>query len=217
MTNPNLTEIVYILDASGSMHSLSNDVIGSFNKTIKDQKEVPGEARVTVVTFNSSPHYVMSGAPITQAPELSHANYQTGGNTALLDAIGDTINLVGSRLAAEAEDNRPGKVIVIIHTDGEENASTRFSFEQIRSMITHQRDTYKWEFVYMGANVDAFDEAKRLGISPRNSLQYRADAVGIKMSGRVMRSVLDQYRATGQTYSDDQDSIADHEEDQDAD
>ena len=160
-----LTCIAVVLDRSGSMAPRRNDVVGGFNSFLREQKAQPGDAIVTLVQFDHEYEIVHDGIPLKEVPELTARTYAPRGNTALLDAVGRAINTVGAKLAATKEKDRPGRVICLIVTDGEENASHEFTKEQIKQMILHQREVYNWDFVFLGANVDAFAEASALGVA----------------------------------------------------
>jgi len=175
--NQDLTEIVFILDRSGSMGGLENDTIGGFNGFVKNQAEA-GQTSLTTVLFDDRYEILHNGINAGNVV-LTGDEYFTRGNTALLDAIGKTINDVGKRLSETPEDQRPGKVIFVITTDGLENASRRFSYNEVKKMITHQTEKYKWEFIFMGANIDVAKEGDRLGICADHSIGYTASAAGI--------------------------------------
>jgi uncharacterized protein YegL len=192
----NLTSINIILDRSGSMTKLSTDTIGGFNKFISDQKLVEGEATLTLATFSSDYKLVYDNLPLKDIKELTVADYPTGGYTALLDAIGKTINDVGAKLAAMKEEDRPSKVIVLIMTDGEENRSTKFTKSAIQEMIKHQEQKYNWTFVYIGANVDAIKEGETIGIRMANSVNYDATKGGLASAYSVVSKNLATHRET---------------------
>jgi uncharacterized protein YegL len=194
MTKENFTSINVVIDRSGSMGHLTHDTIGSFNSFLTEQKAVPGEAAFTLCTFNQDYSLVHDFIKLGAAPDLDAKTYRPSGNTALFDAVGTTINSVGARLAAMPEDERPSKVIFLIITDGMENASTRFTREQIRDLIEHQRTKYSWEFVFMGANIDAVDEGTSIGISAQNSLNYDATSIGTRGLYSNVSSSLSSYR-----------------------
>jgi uncharacterized protein YegL len=179
MMKQNLTEIVFILDRSGSMSDLTNDTIGGFNSFISEQKKVAGEAVLTTVLFNDKYEILHNGIDIKKVAPLTDKEYSARGSTALLDAIGKTINSVGERLASTKEDDRPEKVVFVITTDGEENASVVFSQSQVKAMIEHQTEKYSWQFLFLGANIDAVSTAQSYGINADFASNHTASAVGI--------------------------------------
>lgn len=174
----NYTDISIVLDRSGSMESIKDDTIGGFNSFLSEQKKVPGAATITLAQFDDVYETVYQAIDLQAAPLLNDQTFVPRGTTALLDAIGRTINETGKRLAAMAESNRPAKVIFVILTDGHENASREFSMPQINEMIRRQRDTYSWEFVFLGANQDAIASAGQMGIQAANAMTYAANKVG---------------------------------------
>ncbi len=172
------TDITIILDRSGSMHSIRTDTIGGFNRFLSDQQAAPGEASITLNQFDHEFQRVLTAAPIQSALPLTHATFVPRGNTALLDAIGRSITETGKRLSAINEGQRPGKVAVVIITDGMENASREYTRERINQMISHQRDAYQWEFVFLAANQDAIAVGQSLGVKAANSMTYAANSAG---------------------------------------
>jgi uncharacterized protein YegL len=177
----NSCEIIAILDRSGSMGGLVNDVIGGYNQFIKEQKVLPGEAKVTLVLFDNKIEIPYSGMKIQDVPELTKEVYFARGMTSLLDAIGQTFNNVGSRLAATPENERPEKVIVLINTDGEENSSKEFNKAKIKEMIEHQEQKYNWQILFLGANIDSVDTARGLGMSNLAfAANFDASNIGVK-------------------------------------
>ncbi|MDG4657260.1 VWA domain-containing protein [Ectobacillus antri] len=177
--NRNLTEIVFLLDRSGSMSGLESDTIGGFNALIRKQNQMEGETKVTVVLFDDEYEVVWDGVD-AKGLTLTEKEYQVRGCTALLDAIGKSIIEVGRRLSQTNEAQRPGKVIFAITTDGEENASQEFTYKKIKEMITHQQEIYSWEFLFLGANIDAAQEAKSIGIHAENAFEFRACESGVQ-------------------------------------
>jgi len=173
----NLTEIVFILDRSGSMGGLENDTIGGFNGFVKKQVKA-GQTSLTTVLFDDKYEILHNGVDAGNVT-LTDREYFTRGSTALLDAVGKTINDVGKRLYETAEESRPGKVIFVITTDGLENASREFSYDEVKRMITHQTEKYDWEFVFMGANIDVAKEGDKLGIKTDQSFVFESTAKGI--------------------------------------
>ena len=189
-----LTSINVIIDKSGSMGHLATDTMGSFNSFVAEQKLVPGEAVFTLCTFNEHPVLVHDFVKLASVPDLNRKSYYPNGGTALLDAMGTTINSVGAKLSALPEDERPSKVIFLIITDGQENSSRSFTKEQVKSMVEHQRDVYSWEFVFMGANIDAIGEGTSLGISAQNTMNYAPSAVGTRSLYSSVSSSMTGYR-----------------------
>ncbi|GBU27756.1 hypothetical protein R84B8_01297 [Treponema sp. R8-4-B8] len=175
--NQNLTELCIILDRSGSMEGLENDTIGGFNGFVKKQAKA-GQTSLTTVLFDDKYEILHNGVDAGKVV-LTNDEYFTRGSTALLDAVGKTINDVGKRLAETPEDSRPGKVIFVITTDGLENASREFSYDAVKRMITHQTEKYGWEFIFMGANIDAAKEGGRMGISVGRSFNFNASSEGL--------------------------------------
>jgi uncharacterized protein YegL len=195
--NDNLTEIVAILDRSGSMEPLTNDTIGGFNSFLKEQKEVPGEAVLTTVLFNDSYGLLHDRVNIKDVMPVSNNEYVADGSTALLDALGKTINDIGLKLHNTAEDDRPGKVIFFIITDGEENASSEFTNDKVKEMVELQKNTYNWEFIFLGANIDAFSAAKSIGISADRAFDIEGDGLSMKCSTIAMSVAVGNMRRYG--------------------
>lgn len=196
MTKENFTSINVIIDQSGSMHNLTTDTIGGFNTFLSDQKKVEGEAVLTLCTFDTSHRLVHDFAKIDGVPNLDTKTYSPSGGTALLDAMGHTITSVGAKLAAMPEEERPSKVIFLVITDGHENSSRNFRKQQVADMVKHQQDVYNWEFVFMGANIDAMAEGTTLGFSGQNTLNYAPTAAGTKGLYRSISENMSSYRAS---------------------
>ena len=176
--NAHYTEIAFVLDRSGSMNCCQQDAIAGFNQFLADQQETEGLAKLTLVLFDDEYLVPVSSIPVQEVVPLTDDTYQPRGCTALLDAVGQTIDDLGNRLAALTEKDRPGQVIVAILTDGLENASQRFTWKEIAGKIKHQTDTYKWIFLFLGANQDAIATAANLSIAANNAANYVADAAG---------------------------------------
>lgn len=174
----NLTEMVFILDRSGSMQSLTADTIGGFNGMIESQKAEDGEAYVTTVLFDDDYLMLHDHVNIKDVHPITNKEYYARGCTALLDAIGKTINSIGQRLSDTPEDERPEKVIFVITTDGLENSSVEFTKSKVKEMIEHQQEKYSWLFMFLGANMDAVSEASSLGIRSNLAATYTASAQG---------------------------------------
>ena len=178
--NAHYSEIAFVLDRSGSMKSCQQAAIEGFNQFLADQQKTDGLAKLTLVLFDDEYLVPISSIPVEEVVSLTDDTYQPRGCTALLDAIGRTIDDLGQRFAALAEKDRPGQVIVAILTDGLENASQRFTWKEIAGKIKHQIDTYKWIFLFLGANQDAIATAANLSIAANNAASYVADAAGSK-------------------------------------
>jgi uncharacterized protein YegL len=181
--NPNLTEILFILDRSGSMASLTEAAISGFNNFLREQAAEPGQARLTLVLFDDRYEVPVAALPLPEITPIDTTVYTARGSTALLDAMGRGIDELGQRLGALPEDQRPGTVIVAVFTDGEENASTRHSWADVNQRIRHQSEKYQWHFLFLGANQDAIATAARVGIHAANSATYLADDHGLGASG----------------------------------
>jgi uncharacterized protein YegL len=192
-----LTELVAILDRSGSMANLANDTIGGFNKFIEDQKKVPGEALLTTVLFDDQYEFLHDGVNIQDVKPITGKEYFARGMTALLDAVGRTINRVGEKLSKMNEADRPGKVMVLIITDGYENSSHEFTRAQIKEMVEHQRNTYKWEFLFFGAKIDSFAAADGIGIAQARTANFGASSIGVSTTMDAMGIAASSYRGTG--------------------
>lgn len=195
--NDNLTEIVAILDKSGSMEPLTNDTIGGFNGFLKEQKDVPGEAILTTVLFNDSYTLLHDRVNIKDVKPISKKEYVAGGSTALLDALGKTIKDIGLKLHNTAEKDRPSKVIFFIITDGEENTSTEFTNDTVKEMVELQKNTYKWDFIFLGANIDSFSAAANIGIDADFACDIAGDGEGIKLAEEAMSVAVMNKRMYG--------------------
>lgn len=185
----NYTHLIIILDKSGSMGPLASDTIGGVNKLVTDQKALPGNFTASLYQFNEDLSEVMSFT------ELNTQNYCPSGGTALLDAVCKVIDREGVELHALPEASRPDKVVVLIVTDGYENASRTFKREDVKSRVTTQTNTYKWQFVFLGANIDAFGEAYSLNISTKSTYQFNMDPLSIKTSYTATSDALRSYRS----------------------
>ena len=189
-----LTELVFIVDRSGSMAGLEKDTIGGFNAMLKEQAELEGEARVTTVLFDNQYRLLHDRIDIRAVAPLTEKDYRVGGGTALLDAIGRTIKKIRAVQKQTAEDYRAEKVLFVIITDGEENSSRKYSAEQIKEHIEHQKEKYGWEFVFFGANMDAILEASKLGIAAEFARGWLANAAGTAMAYNDMSAIMAEIR-----------------------
>lgn len=176
--NKNLTEIAFVLDRSGSMESMKEQAITGFNHFLADQVSHPGDARLTLVLFDDEYLVPVAAKSLHEVPPLDSATYVPRNTTALLDAIGQTIDEIGQRLANTPEPERPGQVIVAILTDGLENASTRYTWADIAGRIKHQHECYHWQFLFLGANQDAIATAARMHIHQANAATLQDNAAG---------------------------------------
>ena len=189
-----LTELVFIVDRSGSMAGLEKDTIGGFNAMLKEQAELEGEARVTTVLFDNQYRLLHDRIDIRAVAPLTEKDYRVGGATALLDAIGRTIKKIRAVQKQTAEEYRAEKVLFVIITDGEENSSRKYSAEQIKECIEHQKEKYGWEFVFFGANMDAVLEASKLGIAAEFARGWLANAAGTAMAYNDMSAIMAEIR-----------------------
>lgn len=192
-----LTEIICVIDRSGSMMSLRSDAVGGINSFLTEQKAVPGEANLTLVFFSHEYELVHSGKPLAEVALLTEADYVPQGTTALLDAVGRTIDDVGTRLANTPEAKRPGKVLVAILTDGLENASQDYTRARVAEMIRHQQEKYDWAFVFLAANIDAFAEAKSLNIPVAHTQNFAATREGTQEAYNSLNQRTTAYRKRG--------------------
>ena len=191
----NLTELVFILDRSGSMGGMESDTIGGFNSMLAKQQAEPGECRITTVLFDNEYEVLHDRIDVKAISAITDSEYYVRGNTALLDAIGRTINKIGGVQKNTAEDYRAEKVLFVITTDGMENASREFSFDKIKSMIEHQKSKYDWEFIFLGANIDAVEVAKSFGIAGNRAQNFHNDSDGIALNYDVVSQAVSAYRA----------------------
>ena len=174
----NLTEIVFILDRSGSMAGLEDDTIGGFNAMIEKQKAEPGQAIVSTVLFDNERDVIHDRVDIQNVQPMTRKEYYVRGCTALLDAVGKAIHHIGNVHKYAREEDRPEKTLFVITTDGMENASREYSYDRLKKMIQRQKEKYGWEFIFLGANIDAAKEAARFGISEDHAANYHADRKG---------------------------------------
>jgi uncharacterized protein YegL len=196
----NLTEIVVVLDRSGSMAPLTDDTIGGFNAFIEKQKQEPGSARLTTVLFYDKYDILHDNIDLKVVLPITGKEYFARGMTALLDAVGKTINTVGDQLAKMAEAERPARVLFVITTDGEENSSEEFTLEQIKQMVEHQTNVYKWQFIFLGAGINAFAAGHGMGINMVSN--YVPDAAGTQRLYGTISDVAASYRSQGHIRKD---------------
>lgn len=189
------TDITIILDRSGSMGHLRMDTIGGINTFLEDQKKLSGDkVLLTLIQFSTTSEITINKTDIVLVDPLTLADYVTGGGTALLDAVGDAIDNAGRRFRAMSEEKRPAKVLFVIITDGEENSSTKRTLYHIKRMITEQQDTYKWQFVFLGANQDSFQSALDYGIYSHNTSNFVHTSTGVVNMYTALNSNVRSYR-----------------------
>lgn len=209
MPNPSTSEIIVVLDRSGSMEAIAPDMRGGFDRFVAEQRALPGECRLTLVQFdNEGIDTVYEARDLAAVPPL---RFDPRGTTPLLDAVGVTIHRTGARFAALADAQRPGRVVFIIITDGQENASRVYTRPQIKALVERQTRDYAWQFVYLGANVDAYAEAGSMGVSLNSTSAYQPDSQHVQTAfrsvsdgTRLYRSASSLDRATPFTFTDDQ-------------
>ena len=185
-----MTELVFILDRSGSMSGLEQDTIGGFNSMIEKQKKELGDAVVSTVLFDNNSEVIHDRVRLDQVPRMTDKEYFVRGCTALLDAVGGAIHHIGNvHKYARAED-RPEKTLFVITTDGMENASRNYDYARVKKMIQRQKDKYGWEFLFLGANIDAAAEAKRFGIDEDRAANYHCDPTGTALNFDVLAEAV---------------------------
>ena len=189
------TELVFILDRSGSMSGLETDTIGGFNSMIAKQKKEAGEARVSTVLFDNESVVIHDRLPLEDVPPMTEKEYFTLGCTALLDAVGGAIHHIGNIHKYARREDVPEKTMFIITTDGYENASRRYDYERVRRMIERQKERYGWEFLFLGANIAAVETAKHFGISDARAVNYHSDSVGTRLNYEVVSCAITSMRS----------------------
>lgn len=192
----NITELVFILDRSGSMHGLEADTIGGFNSLIEKQKSEDGCAFVTTVLFDTSIVRIHDRVNIQEVPLMTTKDYIPGGCTALLDSIGSTIKHIVNIHRYAREEDVPAKTIFVITTDGLENASRHYSYDAVKQMIEHEKNKYGWEFLFLGANIDAIETAGHLGIQADHATNFMPDGAGVELSFRSMARAVSSARCS---------------------
>ncbi len=191
-----LTELVFILDRSGSMSGLESDTIGGYNALLEKQKKEPGEAVITTVLFDDRYELLHDRINIRDVEPITDKEYYVRGNTALLDSVGKTINRLGNVQKLTPEGERAENVMFVITTDGMENASQEYTYEKVRRMIEHQKSKYGWEFIFLGANIDAITTAKRFGISNDRATNFNSDSEGTLLNYEVISETVSCLRAS---------------------
>ena len=189
-----LTEIVFILDRSGSMSGLEADTIGGFNSLVEKQKKETGEAIISTVLFDDRCEVLHDRKSLDQIQPLTDKDYYVRGCTALLDAVGGAIHHIGNVHKYAREEDRPEKTLFIITTDGMENSSRRYTYDHVKRMVERQKEKYGWEFLFLGANIDAAAEAERFGIRRDRAVNYHADHAGTAVNYRALSKAVSSVR-----------------------
>ena len=190
----NLTELVMILDRSGSLSGLESDTIGGYNSMLKKQRETEGEVLVSTVLFDHNTEVLHDRVPLDKVPEMTEKDYYVRGCTALLDAVGGAIHHIGNVHKYAREEDRPEKTIFVITTDGMENASRQYSYDRVKQMVERQKEKYGWEFLFLGANIDAIKTAGRFGISADRAANYNSDREGTALNYEVLADAVSDMR-----------------------
>jgi uncharacterized protein YegL len=191
----NKTELVFILDRSGSMSGLESDTIGGYNSLLSKQRTEEGIAIVTTVLFDDKFELLHDRLDIKGVSDITDKDYYVRGSTALLDAIGKTINKIGNVQKYTKPEMRADKVLVIITTDGMENSSVEYSYDHIKMMIDRQKTQYGWEFIFLGANIDALATAQRFGIDASRAANYHADKMGTHLNYSTLNKTVSKFRS----------------------
>ena len=190
------TELVFIFDRSGSMSGLEADTIGGFNSMLEKQKREAGEAVVSTLLFDNESVVIHDRLPLDKVPRMTEKEYFTRGCTALLDAVGGAIHHIGNIHRYARKEDVPEKTLFVITTDGCENASRRYDYDKVRKMIERQKEKYGWEFLFLGANMDAAAEARRFGISADRAVNYKCDTAGTALNYEVIGEAVCSVRAS---------------------
>lgn len=206
MSDNDVTELVFILDRSGSMDPLAEDTIGGYNSLLKKQKELPGKAMVTTVLFDDQYEVLHNGEDLNKVEPLTSATYYARGCTALLDAVGRTLMDVDAKYKGLADFMKPSKTMVVIITDGMENSSREYTYEKVKKMISARREI-GWEFVFLGANIDAEAVAENIGIDRNRAARYSANGKAVRRSYEVVEDMAAQVRCNSHISDDWKDSI----------
>lgn len=198
-----MTELVFILDRSGSMSGLEKDTIGGFNSMLEKQRREPGEAVVSTILFDNRSEVIHDRVPLADVPDLTDRDYFVRGCTALLDAVGGAIHHIGNVHRYARKKDVPEKTLFIITTDGMENASRYYTYDKVSHMIRRQKKRYGWEFLFLGANIDAAAEAERFGIDKAMAADYHCDEIGTALNYEVISEAITSVRANAAPLSAD--------------
>lgn len=194
-TNNNLTELVFILDRSGSMSGLESDTIGGFNAMIEKQKKEDGKAYVSTILFDNYSEVLHDRVNLKDIPQMTDKDYTVRGCTALIDAIGGAIKHIANIHKYARPEDVPAHTMFVITTDGMENASHRFTSDDVKKMIEHQKEKYGWEFLFIGANIDAIKTAENFGINRNRAVNYNADSKGTQVLYETLSAPISAMRA----------------------
>lgn len=198
----NITELVFIIDRSGSMAGLESDTVGGFNAMIKKQKQEDGECYVSTVLFDNESEVLHDRIKLSDVPEMTEKDYSVRGCTALIDAVGGAIHHIGNVHKYARPEDVPAHTMFVITTDGMENASHRYNADEVKRMIKRQKEEHGWEFLFIGANIDAVETAKRYGISSDRAVNYNADQTGTRVVYEAVGKTLKNVRAGKRVCSD---------------
>ncbi|MBQ1575780.1 MAG: VWA domain-containing protein [Oscillospiraceae bacterium] len=200
--NNDLTEIVFILDRSGSMAGLEDDTVGGFNAFVEKQKKTEGEAVLSAVLFSNDSEVIYDRVDIQKIEPMTDAQYRVGGCTALLDAIGGAVHHIKNVHKYAREEDRPAKTVFVITTDGMENASRTYSYEEVQRMVKHEQERHGWEFLFLGANMDAIAAARSFGIREDRAVRYKRDPAGTALNYDVVGGAVSSIRRRNELKKD---------------
>lgn len=207
------TELIFIIDKSGSMSGLEADTIGGFNSMLQKQRQEEGVCHISTILFSNYSQVLHNRRNIEKVEPLTRKDYVAGGGTALLDALGDAIQHTIKVQKLAAEDEKASNVVFVIITDGEENASTKYTKRDIKKMISHEQEEYGWEFIFLGANIDAIDTADDYGIRRDRASNYVCDSAGVNLNFKCVANAISQLREKGSISKEwDAEIKADYEE-----
>lgn len=200
--NENVTELVFILDRSGSMSGLEDDTIGGFNSMIEKQKKLEGDVLVSTILFDTESERLHDREDIKEIKKMTRKDYTAGGCTALLDALGDEINHI-ARIHKKLKDEAPAKTMFIITTDGQENSSSEYSLSDVKKLVTKMQDQNDWEFLFLGANIDAISAAGKMGIRAERAVNYKCDSEGTAVNFNVLAKAVANFRSCKMGHADE--------------
>ncbi len=198
----NITELVFILDRSGSMAGLEGDTVGGFNAMLEKQKQEPGECLVSTVLFDNESTVLHDRIPLRDVPAMTEKDYRVGGCTALLDALGGAIHHIGNIHKYARKEDVPARTVFVVTTDGMENASRRYTAEKVKQMIAHEKEKYGWEFLFLAANIDAVQTAARYGIGADRAVNYHADRQGTDVVFSTVSAAVRSFRGKKEIAAD---------------